>query len=218
MRVFQQSIPKPGRRRNGDHLSIFEDEKLFIACVADGVAGRPCDYQAAKLASEGLIRHYLGNYRELGIRQGMAKSLCATFAELYATTGDCRGMRSTLLALIIDKQEKHFYYLGIGDSRLLYFRGEEVKNLAPETPFEPALDSLSAQAKDGGPLLPGAAFALMTDGFADNRKGYVQELRLAIDSDAPEARLAQLMQLNRLTQYDDMTLVVVVNQLSGRPN
>lgn len=49
----------------------------------------------------------------------------------------------------------------------------------------------------------------MTDGITANRKAYQREIALVLRSADWESRLDQLMQLNKLTQSDDMTLMLL---------
>lgn len=209
MHLFHRTLPRPGRRENGDHLDWMEESDLFLGCVADGVGSRPCDWRA----SEQLCSDLLHFFREAGPpddhRLRITSALQSAFARLYAAEPPCRGMRSTLTGLLLDKRERTFYYFGIGDSPLLYFEGDAVKQLTSPSPFEPQLEDIPGLINQGGPLSPGAAFALLTDGISDNRPGYAAELRLAVRSSQPADRLEQFAQLYRLTQSDDMSILVI---------
>ena len=37
-----------GKVRNGDHFGFYEDERVQIACVADGVGRNACDWKASE--------------------------------------------------------------------------------------------------------------------------------------------------------------------------
>lgn len=50
---------------------------------------------------------------------------------------------------------------------------------------------------------------LMTDGISTNRKRYKEELELVVKSEDWKNKFEELMQLNQLTQFDDMTLILM---------
>ena len=49
----------------------------------------------------------------------------------------------------------------------------------------------------------------MSDGVSENRKRYRQESYLVNHADNREGKFEQMMQLNQLTQFDDMTLMLL---------
>ena len=209
MQLFHRTLPRPGRRENGDHLDWLEESDLFLGCVADGVGSRPCDWRA----SEQLCSDLLHFFREAGppdnLRLRITSALQSAFACLYDAEPPCRGMRSTLTGLLIDQRARTFHYFGIGDSLLLYFEGETVRQLISPSPFEPRPEEIPGLIHYGDSFVPGSVFALLTDGISDNRPGYASELRLAIYGSRPADRLEQWVQLCRVTQSDDLSLLVV---------
>jgi serine/threonine protein phosphatase PrpC len=206
-----KSIPKKGSLKNGDNYNFFEDNRVIIAVVADGVGGNACDWKASEQACEDLIRFYQGECGKVGIKEGIAQSLRKTYERIYKTEGKCEGMLTTLVAVVIAKETNEYFYFGIGDSLILKFENEEIEELTPESPFRMEPDSLPSSVKSGGRLNENTSFALMTDGFSTNRKRYKEELRLVIESENWESRSEQIMQLNQLTQFDDMTLMLLKN-------
>lgn len=211
MKHLVKSIPKKGSLKNGDNYSFFEDHAVVIAVVADGVGGNACDWKASEQACEDLIAFYQREYFNLGIKEGIAQSLRKTYKKIYETKGKCEGMLTTLVAVIIDKATKEYFYFGIGDSLILKFENDEIEILTLESDFRIPLDLLPSSVKSGGPLTENTSFALMTDGISANRKRYKEELRLVIASENWEHKFEQIMQLNQLTQFDDMTLMLLKN-------
>jgi hypothetical protein len=49
----------------------------------------------------------------------------------------------------------------------------------------------------------------MSDGVSANRKNYKQEIALVLGSENWESRFEELLYLNQLTQFDDMTLMLL---------
>ena len=80
MEVYKKTIPNKGKSKNGDSFNTYEDDTIFIGCVADGVGGCPCDYKASEQVCEDLIHYYLDEFRQLGVKEGIANSLRKTFA------------------------------------------------------------------------------------------------------------------------------------------
>jgi serine/threonine protein phosphatase PrpC len=215
MKHIVKSIPKKGSLKNGDNHSFFEDSAVIIAVVADGVGGNACDWKASEQACEDLIAFYQNEYRNLGIKEGIAQSLRKTYERIYRTEGKCEGMLTTLIAVIIDKATKEYLYFGVGDSLVLKFENDEIEALTPESDFRIPLDLLPGSVKSGGQLTENTSFALMTDGISANRKRYKQELRLVIESENWEHKFEEIMQLNQLTQFDDMTLMLLKNDATS---
>ncbi len=209
MRHLVKSIPAKGKTKNGDNFNFYEDKNIIIASVADGVGGNACDWKASEQICQDLEYFYLNEYRNLGVKEGIAHSLMKSYARIYWTKGACEGMLTTLVSVIIDKQKNCYYYFGIGDSLILKFENNEIEDLTPECPFRMQTDLLPAQVKDGGELRPGISFALMSDGVSENRKRFRQELDLVNHADDWEGKFEQMMQLNQLTQFDDMTLMLL---------
>jgi serine/threonine protein phosphatase PrpC len=209
MKHIAKSIPRKGRLTNGDHYNFFTDHTLTIAVVADGVGGNACDWKASEQACQDLVYFYQSEDNPLGVREGIARSLTKTYAKIYQTSGKCAGMLTTLIAVIIDQEQEEYFYFGIGDSLILKFENDQIEELTPESAFKMELDLLPSSVKSGGRLNKNTSFALMTDGISTNRKRYQEELRLVIASENWESRFEQIMQLNQLTQSDDMTLMLL---------
>lgn len=211
MKHIVKSIPKPGKIRNGDNYNYFEDNSVIIAIVADGVGGNACDWKASEQASEDLIYYFQNEFKILGVREGIAQSLKKTYARIYSTKGKCEGLLTTLIAVIIDKQENKYFYFGIGDSLIVKYENDEIEELTPECAFRIQLDLLPGRIRDGGQLNRNVSFALMTDGISTNRKRYKEELDIVVNSENWENKFDEIMQLNQLTQFDDMTLMLLKN-------
>lgn len=208
--LYTYSQSAPGRSRNGDHLRVYDSDKLLVLAVSDGVGGRPCDAEASALLCQTVLRPFEEQDEWLPWRQMLGLALQEGFRQLYKTEGPCQGMRSTLVLLAYDKARNELLYFGSGDSELLLLSEVgEAQLLTPASSFEPSLAQLPDKLQEFGRLSEGMAFALATDGFTDNREGYRTELRLAVFSPDMHGRLDQLMALNRATQYDDMSLAVL---------
>jgi serine/threonine protein phosphatase PrpC len=211
MKYIVKSIPKPGKLKNGDNYNYFEDESIIIAVVADGVGGNACDWKASEQASEDLSYYYKSEFKTLGVREGIAQSLRKTYARIYWTKGKCEGMLTTLIAVVIDKETNEYFYFGIGDSLILKYENDEIEELTPECAFRIQPNLLPSRIRDGGKLNKNTSFALMTDGISTNRKRYKEELSLVVNSENWENKFEEIMQLNQLTQFDDMTLMLLKN-------
>ena len=209
MRHIVKSIPAKGKLKNGDNFNFYEDNEIIIASVADGVGGNVCDWKASEQICQDLEYFYLNEYKDLGIKEGIAHSLMKSYARIYWTKGECEGMLTTLVSIIIDKKNNCYYYFGIGDSLILKFENDTIEELTPECAFRMQPDQLPSRVMDGGILKENTSFALMSDGISDNRKGFREELDLVNRSDDWEGRFEQIMQLNQLTQFDDMTLMLL---------
>jgi len=142
----------------------------------------------------------------LGVKEGIAQSLRKTYARVYWTKGECEGMLTTLVAVIVDKETNEYYYFGIGDSLILKFENGTIEELTPECAFRIQPDILPSRIRSSGKLMPDTSFALMPDGISDNRKRYKEELELVVKSENWEDKFDQIMQLN---QFDDMTLMLL---------
>lgn len=209
MKHIAKSIPKKGSLTNGDAYNFFEDSAVTIAVVADGVGGNPCDWKASEQACQDLVSFYQDEYSNLGVKEGIAHSLRKTYDKIYQTKGKCERMLTTLIAIIINKVTNEYFYFGIGDSLILKFENDTMEELTPECAFKIQPDLLPSKVRDGGKLNKNTSFALMTDGISTNRKRYREELALVLKSENWERKFDEIMQLNQLTQFDDMTLMLL---------
>jgi serine/threonine protein phosphatase PrpC len=211
MKYIARSIPRKGKLKNGDNYNFFEDDSVSIAVVADGVGGNACDWKASEQACEDLVYFYQSEFSTLGVREGVGQSLRKTYARIYWTKGECEGMLTTLIAVIVDKSTNEYFYFGIGDSLILKFENDTIEELTPECAFRIQPDLLPGRIRSGGRLNKNTSFALMSDGISANRKRYQEELALVIQSNNWENKFDEIMQLNQLTQFDDMTLMLLKN-------
>ena len=116
---------------------------------------------------------------------------------------------TTLVAVIIDRQSGEYFYFGIGDSLILKFEEDRIEELTPECAFRIQPDLLPSRVKSGGLLREETCFALMSDGVSTNRKNYQQEIALVLGSENWENKFEEIIYLNQLTQFDDMTLMLL---------
>lgn len=207
-----KSFPNKGKQKNGDSFNFYEDDSVIVATVADGVGGNVCDWKCSAQACEDLLYYFLHEYRHLGVKEGIAHSLRKTYAKIYFTKGECEGMLTTLISIIIDKETNNYFYFGVGDSLILKFEDDRIEELTPECEFRIQPDLLLSMVREGGQLQKDTSFALMSDGIYANRKSYKRELELVIQSAEWETKFDELMYLNQLTQSDDMTLMLLKNE------
>ena len=208
--VCYQSIARSGKPRNGDCANVFEDDCVFIGAVADGVSGNPCDWKASTQMCADLVYYYNEEFRGMGVEAGIAHSLRKSYARLYYEKGRCAGMLTTLSSVIVDKAENCYYHVNVGDSRILRFSSDRTPlQVSEESEFRIPVDVLLNCVIPGGPIDDVGSFALMTDGFWANRSGFERELALVLDGAELDGKLDELMQLNRVTQSDDMTLMLI---------
>lgn len=212
MKFIAKSIPNKGKLKNGDNYNFFEDESVIIAVVADGVGGNACDWKASEQACEDLVFFYNNEFSTLGVKEGIAQSLRKTYAKIYWTKGKCAGMLTTLIAVIVDKQTNEYFYFGIGDSLILKYENKEITELTPKSAFRIQPDLLPSRIRCGEKLNKNISFALMTDGISTNRKRYKEELDLVLNSENWENKFNEIMYLNQVTQFDDMTLMLLKNK------
>jgi serine/threonine protein phosphatase PrpC len=209
MKHIARSMPNKNKPRNGDNYRFFEDEQAVIALVADGVGGNACDWKASEQACEDLVYFYQGAPPGTSVLDAVALSLRKTYARIYLTRGECEGMLTTLVGVVLEKTTCEYYYFGVGDSTILRCQGDGIEELPTQSGFYLPIDKLPSRVQGGGPWDAETCFALMTDGITANRKAYQREIALVLRSTDWESRLDQLMQLNKLTQSDDMTLMLL---------
>ena len=210
MDYFVQTQPNKGKLKNGDSYQAYEDETVFIGCVADGVGGCPCDWKASKEICEDFI-DYFNEFRQQSsnLNYILQDSLGKAFAKLYGTKGKCEGMLSTMVCVVIDKLNNEYFFLGIGDSKILLVQADKTFEISQETDFKIPLDLLPNYVKIGNKLTLNTSFVLLSDGFWTNRKAYEIELQIAINSPNWKSRMAQLFEINKMSQFDDMTVMVI---------
>jgi serine/threonine protein phosphatase PrpC len=218
MLILNKSVPNKGKSKNGDHSKLYEDDEILIGCVADGVGGCPCDYKASEQVCEDIIYYYLNEFRPLGVKEGIANSLRKTFARLYWTKGECEGMLSTLVCLVIDKARNDYFSISVGDSKILEIWESSVVELSRETEFRVQPDLLFPFVFEHGKLSNQLGFALMSDGFWANRKSHESELAYLLSTNKTEEYFEQILSLYQKTQFDDMTLMVIKPNLQSKLN
>jgi serine/threonine protein phosphatase PrpC len=210
MDYFVQTQPNKGKLKNGDSYQVYEDEMFFIGCVADGVGSCSCDWKASKEICEDFV-YYFNEFRQSSsnLTYILQDSLKKAYAKLYLTKGECEGMLSTMVCVVIDKSKKEYFFLGIGDSKILFVQSDKISEISQETDFKIPIDLLPNYVKIGGNLISDTNFVLISDGFWTNRKAYEIELQIAINSPDWKSRMTQLFEINKISQFDDMTVMVI---------
>jgi serine/threonine protein phosphatase PrpC len=211
MKHFVKSIPCKGKRKNGDTFLFYENKSLIIAIVADGVGGKPFDWKASRQVCDDFLDFFVQDDSNSNILAKLNISLEKTFSKLYSTNDEHKGMLSTLVSLVIDKVKHEYYHVCVGDSEILKFENDEITKLTSPTEFVVPRNQLLEMAQFGGFFKSKTSFALMTDGFTENRKNYKNELGFIIEKEGFEHHFESLFSLNQLTQFDDMTLMIIKN-------
>jgi hypothetical protein len=91
----------------------------------------------------------------------------------------------------------------------LFVQSDKISEISQETDFKIPIDLLPNYVKIGGNLISDTNFVLISDGFWTNRKAYEIELQIAINSPDWKSRMTQLFEINKISQFDDMTVMVI---------
>lgn len=143
MRVRYAAKTDVGRKRehNEDHFAVVDDDQLFV--VADGMGGHASGEVASKMAAD-TIRDFFEHTRSgdettwpfkldcslSDVENRLACSLKYANRRIFeASTRDdgCRGMGTTVVALVVSKEEVTIAH--VGDSRVYRIRDNEIERL-----------------------------------------------------------------------------------------
>jgi serine/threonine protein phosphatase PrpC len=114
------TIPNTGREKNGDcyGFEYIESEGLLLAVVADGVSRQPCDWLASETTCKHLLEIFKKSAEQSDMGTRLRESIFKTNQKLIDAEGPCQKMASTLSVVVLDSDQKRFYYSNIGDSRI----------------------------------------------------------------------------------------------------
>ena len=103
----------------GDYYAykVFNDE-LVVMALSDGVGSKPCDWLASKTTCEKFlvkIEEKLSN----GFDPNCLLQVCSEVDKYVSNPpGDCKGMMSTLVAVIWNIHNDFLHFINVGDSRI----------------------------------------------------------------------------------------------------
>lgn len=148
--------------KNGDAVTVFEipEENLMVFLVADGVGSCPGDYKASDTSIEQFELRFRETCAERS-RSGANKesitdrikhTINKVNQHILSVEGYYSGMKTTLVAVVIDKSHKQLYYTSIGDSRLYRFDESTVKQLSKDE-----VKAVIRRKQEGTPITQGGA-------------------------------------------------------------
>lgn len=117
--IFGISKAEKNKGRCGDYYvyKVFNDE-LVVMALADGVGSMHCDWLASKTTCELFIQK-IGEKVKDGFDPECIDQLCAEVDKYVSNPPeDCKGMMSTLVAVIWNVNESFLHFIDVGDSRI----------------------------------------------------------------------------------------------------
>ncbi len=142
------------KSKNGDAVTVFEipEEALMVFLVADGVGSCPGDYKASDTA----VEHFELRFRESVNKQNITDRIKDTINQvnehILTEEGYYSGMKTTLVAVVVDRGHSQLYYTSIGDSRLYRFNENTVEQLSNDE-----VKAVIRRKQDGTPITQGGA-------------------------------------------------------------
>lgn len=117
--AYGQSITSFKKEKNGDHLLLedIKSEKILLACVADGISSRPCDWLASELTCNKFFEFFL-SFNSVPIKDRIKKSLYFADNHLNTVSDECQELASTMSLILWEYEREYFYCVNIGDSRV----------------------------------------------------------------------------------------------------
>ncbi len=136
------------KNKNGDNFKILElkDEDIALFLVADGVGGCVGDYKASATVVETFCSTFSDETNET-IERRISNAIDKTNETILNETGFYRGMKATLVALLLDFNTQKGYYVNIGDSRIYNIK-ESCEQIT-----EDQTKSVIRRKKDGTPIV-----------------------------------------------------------------
>lgn len=120
--VFGIAQTKKDKNKCGDYFlhKTFQD-KFIVLVVADGVGSRPCDWLASKTTCEKFIE-VIGekiNDNHHNFEANDLIDICTAVDNSVSNPPDtCKGMMSTLVAVVWNKETNFVHFINVGDSRI----------------------------------------------------------------------------------------------------
>ncbi len=136
------------KNKNGDNFKILElkGEDIALFLVSDGVGGCVGDYKASATVVETFCSTFSGETNET-IERRISNAINKTNETILNETGFYRGMKATLVALLLDFNTPKGYYVNIGDSRIYNIK-ERCEQIT-----EDQTKSVIRRKKDGTPIV-----------------------------------------------------------------
>ncbi len=136
------------KSKNGDAYKILEltNEQISLFLVADGVGSCVGDYKASNTVVETFCEIFLqkkGN----NIKSRISNAIEKTNKAILNEKGFYKGMKSTLVALVLDQNTHKAYFTNIGDSRIY-----NIKDHCNQI-TEDQVKSVVRRKKDGTPIM-----------------------------------------------------------------
>lgn len=119
-----------GRRSsNQDYFHVPDENELELAIVADGMGGHLSGDIASRIAVESILDYLRSKNDEM---PAMMLQHAVSYAnrrifDVAASEEDCMGMGTTVVMALIE--EGKFTYANVGDSRLLLFDGQKLRQI-----------------------------------------------------------------------------------------
>lgn len=137
------------KSKNGDAIKIVEllDEDIYLFLVADGVGGCVGDYKASETVVEEFCKNFKENRNTKVIKVRITNAIETTNKTILNEIGFYSGMKSTLVAAILDIKSNKLFYVGIGDSRIYNIVDSYVSQLTKDQ-----VKTIVRKKQDGTPI------------------------------------------------------------------
>ncbi|OJJ14643.1 hypothetical protein BKI52_42200 [marine bacterium AO1-C] len=182
--VFAKSVAKADKPKNGDHCDyiILQEEPPIVAlALADGVGGKPCDYEASATAVKTFFQSlHKSSTEDLKIR--LIQACQEADEQVTNAPKRCEKMMTTFCAVVWDGAKGEIHFTSVGDSRIYLQSTSQLEQLTVDDAVEQTkkmggqtqLRSYITQALGDGTaqfdlqtrsFLPGETCWLASDGF-----------------------------------------------------
>jgi len=123
--VFGINLSKKDKSKCGDYFlhKTFQD-KFIVLVVADGVGSRPCDWLASKTTCEKFIEVIEEKINDNcdnhdNFEANDLIDICTKVDTSVSNAPDtCKGMMSTLVAAVWNRETNFLHFINVGDSRI----------------------------------------------------------------------------------------------------
>ncbi|MBK5208290.1 MAG: protein serine/threonine phosphatase 2C family protein [Flavobacteriaceae bacterium] len=142
------------KSKNGDAFGVMEikEENLTLFVLADGVGGCVGDYKASKTVVDTFLKHFSENNFLENTKERIEKSIEAINNKVLSETGFYKGMKSTMVACVMDQNSSILHFVGIGDSRLYRVNEKGVEILTQDQ-----VKAVIRRKQDGTPIIQAGA-------------------------------------------------------------